>query len=175
MVFLENELLYGTEFPVSAKALDKNWTVPIGKAKCELQGDDLTIVTFSKCVGVSLEAAKELAAAGINCEVINLRTLRPLDRNAIAESVKKTGRLMTVEEGWPAVRAPSHARRHPEALSLSFAQALPLHPTKTRLEPSEPELKTRRFLRKGPTGVPGSAWRFTGCLQSGSSTYPQSP
>jgi len=102
VVFLENELLYGTEFPVSAKALDKNWTVPIGKAKCELQGDDLTIVTFSKCVGVSLEAAKELAAAGINCEVINLRTLRPLDRNAIAESVKKTGRLMTVEEGWPA-------------------------------------------------------------------------
>jgi pyruvate dehydrogenase E1 component beta subunit len=102
VVFLENELLYGTEFPVSAAALDKNWTVPLGKAKCERVGEDLTIITFSKCVGLALEAAKELEVEhGISVEVINLRTLRPLDRSAIAESIKKTGRLMTVEEGWP--------------------------------------------------------------------------
>lgn len=101
VVFLENELLYGTEFPVSKEAQDKNWTVPIGKAKCERVGDDLSIITFSKCVGVSLEAAEILAAEGISAEVINLRTLRPIDRDAIAETVQKTNRLMTVEEGWP--------------------------------------------------------------------------
>jgi pyruvate/2-oxoglutarate/acetoin dehydrogenase E1 component len=108
----ENELLYGTEFPVSAAALDKNWTVPLGKAKCERVGEDLTIITFSKCVGLALEAAKELEVEhGISVEVINLRTLRPLDRSAIAESIKKTGRLMTVEEGWPSVRTHSLGTR----------------------------------------------------------------
>lgn len=101
VVYLENELLYGEAFPMSAEAKDKNWTVPIGKAKCELVGDDLSIITFSKCVGVSLKAAEILAQEGINAEVINLRTLRPIDRDAIGESVRKTNRLMTVEEGWP--------------------------------------------------------------------------
>lgn len=102
VVFLENELLYGQEFPVSKESQHKDWTTPIGKAKCELVGDDLSIVTFSKCVGVSLKAAEILAAEGINVEVINLRSLRPIDRDAITETVMKTKRLMTVEEGWPA-------------------------------------------------------------------------
>jgi len=101
IVYLENELLYGEEFPVSKKAKDKDFVVPIGKAKIERLGDDATIVSFSKCVGVSLKAAEILAAEGISVEVVNLRTLRPMDREAISTSVQKTNRLITVEEGWP--------------------------------------------------------------------------
>ena len=101
VVFLENEILYGKSFQVSAECLDKDFVVPIGKAKIEREGKDVTIVTFSKMVGYSLEAADALAQEGISCEVINLRTIRPLDRQAIVNSVKKTNRLVSVEEGWP--------------------------------------------------------------------------
>jgi len=101
VIYLENELLYGEEFPISAKVKDPNFLVPIGKAKIERLGEDLTIVSFSKCVGVSLKAAEVLAAEGISVEVVNLRTLRPMDREAIKYSVEKTNRLITVEEGWP--------------------------------------------------------------------------
>jgi len=101
VVYLENELLYGEEFPVSPACLDKDFLVPLGKAKLESVGDDLTIISFSKCVGLSLKAAEILAAEGISVEVINLRTLRPLDRSCIIQSVEKTNRVMTVEEGWP--------------------------------------------------------------------------
>lgn len=101
VVFLENELLYGKEFPLSDEAQSKDFVLPIGKAKVERVGKDVTIVTFSKMVGHSLEAAEKLAAEGISVEVVNLRTLRPLDVPAIVASVKKTSRLVTVEEGWP--------------------------------------------------------------------------
>ena len=101
VVFLENEILYGKSFPVSEACLDKDFTLPIGKAKVEREGKDITIVSFSKMVGVSLEAAEALAQEGISCEVINLRTIRPLDREAIVRSVRKTNRLISVEEGWP--------------------------------------------------------------------------
>ena len=101
--FLENELLYGQEFPVSAAALDKDFTLPIGKAKIMRPGSDITLVAFSKMVGTCLKAADILAQQhGIQAEVINLRSLRPLDRDSIAASVRKTGRLVTVEEGWHA-------------------------------------------------------------------------
>ena len=89
VVFLENEILYGKSFPVSEACLDKDFTLPIGKAKVEREGKDITIVSFSKMVGVSLEAAEALAQEGISCEVINLRTIRPLDREAIVRSVRK--------------------------------------------------------------------------------------
>lgn len=101
VVFLENELLYGMEFPLSDAAQSKDFTLPIGKCHVELSGSDVTIVTFSKMVGYALEAAQQLAAEGISAEVINLRTLRPLDTATIIASVKKTNRLVTVEEGWP--------------------------------------------------------------------------
>ena len=101
VVFLENELLYGMEFDVSAAALDKDFTLPIGKAKLMRPGTDVTLVAFSKMVGVCLAAAEKLQALGISAEVLNLRSLRPLDRDAIAASVQKTGRLVSVEEGWP--------------------------------------------------------------------------
>ena len=101
VVFLENELLYGTSFDVSPEVLDKDFVLPIGKAKIMKEGTDVTIVAFSRMVGHSLEAAKALAELGINAEVINLRSIRPLDRDAIIASVSKTNRLVTVEEGWP--------------------------------------------------------------------------
>lgn len=100
-MFLENELLYGQTFPVSAAALDKDFTLPIGKAVVMRAGTDVSLVSFSKCVGYCLQAAEILAQEGISAEVINLRTLRPLDRHAIAETIKKTSRLVVVEEGWP--------------------------------------------------------------------------
>jgi pyruvate dehydrogenase E1 component beta subunit len=101
VVFLENELLYGESFPVSKEVLDPSFTLPIGKAKIMREGTDLTIVTFSKMVGFALKAADELAKEGISVEVINLRSIRPLDRETINASVRKTSRLLTLEEGWP--------------------------------------------------------------------------
>lgn len=101
VVFLENELLYGTTFKLSPEAQGADFTLPIGKAKIERAGTDVTITAFSRMVGVALEAATALEAKGISAEVINLRTLRPLDRETLVASVKKTSRLVTVEEGWP--------------------------------------------------------------------------
>ena len=170
VVFLENEMLYGMEFPISADVLDKDFMLPIGKAKIEREGTDVTIVSYSRGVHKALEAAEarapraptprarararapasppsllpppgrppthppthphhgryarcffslrpawrcvgarpaptqraqELAAQGVSCEVINLRTIRPLDRGTIVKSIMKTNRVVTVEEGWP--------------------------------------------------------------------------
>jgi pyruvate dehydrogenase E1 component beta subunit len=101
VVFLENELLYGTSFDVSAEASGEDFLLPIGKAKVMREGTDVTITAVSKMVGFALEAADALAAKGISAEVINLRSVRPLDREAIAASVRKTHRLVSVEEGWP--------------------------------------------------------------------------
>lgn len=93
VVFLENEMLYGVTFPVSAEAMTDNFLLPIGKAKVELEGSDVTIVAHSKMVTHSLEAAQALAKEGIKAEVINLRSIRPLDIDTIKASVKKTNRL----------------------------------------------------------------------------------
>eukprot|EP00596_Hydrurales_sp_CCMP1899_P010227 CAMPEP_0119041560 /NCGR_PEP_ID=MMETSP1177-20130426/12551_1 /TAXON_ID=2985 /ORGANISM="Ochromonas sp, Strain CCMP1899" /LENGTH=334 /DNA_ID=CAMNT_0007007707 /DNA_START=152 /DNA_END=1156 /DNA_ORIENTATION=+ len=101
VIFLENEMLYGVAYPMSDEAQSKDFVLPIGKAKIEKEGKDVTIVTFSKMVGTSLEAAKVLEKEGISVEVVNLRTLRPLDRDTIINSVKKTSRVVCVEEGWP--------------------------------------------------------------------------
>jgi len=101
VVVLEHELLYGTAFPMSDEAQDKDFVVEIGKAKIEREGTDVTIVAFSKMVQLALESAVVLEEQGISCEVINLRTIRPLDRDAIIKSVKKTGRIVSIETGWP--------------------------------------------------------------------------
>jgi pyruvate dehydrogenase E1 component beta subunit len=97
VVFLENEILYGQSFECP---VDDDFILPIGKAKIERKGKDVTIVAFSIEVGLALKAAEKLAGEGIEAEVINLRTIRPLDIDTIVESVKKTNRLVTVEEGW---------------------------------------------------------------------------
>ena len=129
VVFLENEILYGQSFDVTDAVVDKDFTLPIGECKVrdrraipprnsrrailrrepssyhrqvEREGTDVTIVSYSKGVATSLEAADALAALGVSCEVINIRTLRPLDRKTIIDSVMKTNRLDTVEEGRPA-------------------------------------------------------------------------
>lgn len=101
VIFLENELLYGKEFELSEEAQRDDFLVPIGKCHIERIGKDITIVAFSKMVGLSLDAADLLKNHGIEAEVINLRSIRPLDRQAIIDSVKKTNHLITVEEGWP--------------------------------------------------------------------------
>lgn len=98
VIFLENEMLYGQSFEVPDS---DDWTVPIGKAKVVRQGTDVTITAFSIMVGHALKAAELLAEEGISAEVIDLRSLRPLDTATIVNSVKKTNRLVSCEEGWP--------------------------------------------------------------------------
>jgi len=100
VVFLENEILYGRSFEVPS---DLEFLVPIGKAKVLRAGSNVTIVAFSRMCEVALQAAELLAAENISAEVVDLRTLRPLDSKTIVDSVMKTNRLVTVEEGWPAV------------------------------------------------------------------------
>jgi pyruvate dehydrogenase E1 component beta subunit len=97
VVFLENELLYGRTYDVP----EGDITVPIGKARIMRPGKDVTIVSYSIGVGLALEAAELLAAEGIDAEVLDLRTLRPLDTAAVLESLKRTNRMVVVEEGWP--------------------------------------------------------------------------
>jgi pyruvate dehydrogenase E1 component beta subunit len=98
VVFLENELLYGQHFDVPQV---EDYVLPIGKAKVVRPGKDVTLVSYSIGVGVALEAAQKLMAEGINAEVIDLRTLRPLDKETVLASLKKTNRMVVVEEGWP--------------------------------------------------------------------------
>ncbi|MBL4801238.1 MAG: pyruvate dehydrogenase complex E1 component subunit beta, partial [Emcibacter sp.] len=97
VVFLENEMIYGQSFDVPDM---DDYTVPLGKAKIVRAGNDVTLVTYSIGVKFSLEAAEKLAAEGIDAEVIDLRTLRPLDMETVIKSVQKTNRVVCVEEGW---------------------------------------------------------------------------
>ena len=98
VIFLENEILYGQSFDVPK--LD-DFVLPIGKARVAREGSDVTIVSYSRGMAYALDAAKRLAEEGIEAEVIDLRTLRPLDLETVVASVKKTNRIVTVEEGWP--------------------------------------------------------------------------
>jgi len=98
VIFLENEIVYGRSFPVPK--LD-DFLLPIGKARVVKPGKDVTIVSYSIAVGLVLEALERLAEEGIDAEVIDLRTLRPLDMETVLESVQKTNRIVTVEQGWP--------------------------------------------------------------------------
>jgi pyruvate dehydrogenase E1 component beta subunit len=98
VMFLENEICYGRSFPVPKV---DDYIVPIGKARVVKHGAHVTLVAHSICVGLIIEAAEKLAAEGIDAELIDLRTLRPLDTATVIESVKKTNRLVTVEQGWP--------------------------------------------------------------------------
>ena len=97
VVFLEHELLYGESFPVPDL---EDYVLPIGKARVRRPGTDVTLVAHSRMVGFALQAAEKLAEDGIDAEVIDLRSLRPLDTDTVIESVKKTNRIVTCEEGW---------------------------------------------------------------------------
>ena len=98
VIFLENEILYGRTFDVPVM---DDFTVPFGKARIWREGTDVTIVSFGIGMTYALEAADKLAAEGISAEVIDLRTLRPIDYDTVIASVAKTNRCVTVEEGWP--------------------------------------------------------------------------
>jgi pyruvate dehydrogenase E1 component beta subunit len=98
VIFLENEILYGQTFDVPT---DPDFILPIGRAKVEREGSQVTLVAFSISVSTAMKAAEILAELGISAEVINLRSLRPLDIDTIVTSVKKTNRVVTIEEGWP--------------------------------------------------------------------------
>ena len=98
VIFLENEIAYGRSFPVPK--LD-DFVLPIGKARIVKRGNDVTLVAHSICVGLVLECVEHLSSEGIDAEIIDLRTLRPLDVATVVESVKKTNRIVTVEQGWP--------------------------------------------------------------------------
>ncbi|MEP5152452.1 pyruvate dehydrogenase complex E1 component subunit beta [Planktotalea sp.] len=98
VIFLENEILYGRSFDVPVM---DDFTVPIGKARIAREGTDVTIVSFGIGMTYAMEAAEKLAESGVDCEVIDLRSLRPMDTPTVIESVKKTNRCVTVEEGFP--------------------------------------------------------------------------
>jgi len=105
VIFLENEILYGQSFDIPK--ID-DWTVPIGKARIHRKGTDVTIVSFSIGMTYAIKAAEELAKDGIDAEIIDLRTIRPMDIDTVIRSVKKTNRCVTVEEGWPQGSIGSH-------------------------------------------------------------------
>ena len=105
VIFLENEILYGKSFEVPAV---DDFTIPFGKARIERSGDDVTIVSFGIGMTYALEAAEKLAEDGVKAEVINLRTLRPIDYDTVIKSVMKTNRCVTVEEGWPVASIGNH-------------------------------------------------------------------
>jgi pyruvate dehydrogenase E1 component beta subunit len=126
IIFLEHEMLYGESFDVPEGV---DWLVPIGKALIRRTGRDVTLVAHSRMVGIALKAAEVLAQEGIEAEVIDLRTLRPLDSASVVESVKRTNRLITVEEGWGpmGVGAEIVARVCAEAFDWLDAPPIRLH------------------------------------------------
>jgi len=100
VIVLESEVLYNFKYPLSEEAQDPNFVLPIGKAHIEREGKDVTVIAFSRMVAEALKAADILKAEGISVEVINLRTIRPLDVETITKSVMKTNHLVTAEEGY---------------------------------------------------------------------------
>jgi len=123
VVFLEHEMLYGQEFDVP-EGID--WVVPIGKAKVRRQGTGVTLVAYSRMVGFCLQAAEELAKDGIEAEVVDLRTIRPMDIETVVESVKKTNRLVTVEEGWGPMGVGAEVAAKVTELAFDYLDAPPL-------------------------------------------------
>ena len=123
VICLEHEIMYGQSFAVPD---DPDFVVPIGKAKVEKLGSDVTIVAFSICVSYALDAAARLAEEGIDAEVINLRSIRPLDIATIIQSVQKTNRLITVEEGWAACGIGSEIAAQIMEAAFDFLDA-PVH------------------------------------------------
>ncbi|KAG9990288.1 hypothetical protein KCU78_g19900, partial [Aureobasidium melanogenum] len=130
VVVLENELLYGLSFPMSEEAQKDDFVIPFGKAKIERPGKDLTIVTLSRCVGQSLVAAEQLKQKyGIEAEVINLRSIKPLDVEAIVKSVKKTGHMMAVESGFPSFGVGAELLALTAEYAWDYLQAPPVRVT----------------------------------------------
>ncbi len=126
VIFLEHEMLYGQEFEVPDSP---DWLVPIGRAKVRRAGHGVTLVAHSRMVGFALEAAEQLAGEGLEAEVIDLRTLRPLDHATVVESVKKTNRLVTIEEGWGAMGVGAEVAARVVEHAFDWLDAPPLRVT----------------------------------------------
>jgi len=120
IIFLENEILYGQTFDVPDI---EDFVLPIGKARLHREGNDATIVSFGIGMTYAIEAAERLAGEGIDCEIIDLRTIRPMDMDAILTSVRKTGRLVTVEEGFPQSSVGSHIASQVMQLAFDWLDA----------------------------------------------------
>lgn len=126
VVFLEHELLYGIEYDVPDI---EDYTLPIGKAAVIREGTDVTLVGYSRMVGFSMDAADQLAEQGISAEVIDLRSIRPLDIDTIVESVKKTNRLVTAEEGWKPMGVGGEIAAGVTELAFDYLDAPPMRVT----------------------------------------------
>ena len=123
VVFLEHEMLYGHEFDVPDV---EDWLVPIGKAKVRRVGDGVTLVAYSRMVALALQAAEQLAADGIEAEVIDLRTIRPLDHETVVRSVRKTNRLVTIDEGWGPMNVGAEVAARVVEHAFDFLDAPPM-------------------------------------------------
>lgn len=126
VVFLEHELLYGIDFPVPDL---EDYTLPIGKAAVKREGTDVTLVGYSRMVGFALEAADKLAEIGISAEVVDLRSIRPLDIDTVVESVKKTNRIVTCEEGWKHMGVGGEIAAGVTELAFDYLDAPPMRVT----------------------------------------------
>ncbi len=119
VIFMESELLYGEKGEVP----EGEYLIPIGAADVKQEGKDVTLVSFGKIIKVAYEAAKELEKDGISCEIIDLRTIRPIDFKAIVDSVKKTNRLVIVEEAWPLSSISSEITYHVQKHAFDYLDA----------------------------------------------------
>ena len=127
VIFMESELMYGDKGMVPSE----EYLIPIGKADVKREGKDISIVSFGKMMKVALSAAEELAKDGIDAEVIDLRSVRPIDYAAIVESVKKTNRLVVVEEAWPLASISSEISFHIQRYAFDYLDA-PVHRVTSR-------------------------------------------
>lgn len=146
VIFMESELMYGDKGEVP----EEEYLIPIGIAEVKRKGDDVTIVSFGKMMKIALEAADELAKDGVEADVIDLRTVRPIDFKAIVESVKRTNRLVVVEEAWPLASISSEIAFHVQHQAFDYLDApvkrvtcrdVPLPYAPTLIEASLPNIK----------------------------------
>jgi pyruvate dehydrogenase E1 component beta subunit len=119
VIFMESEVMYGDKGPVP----ESEYLIPLGIANIKQTGTDITIVSFGKMMKVAMEAANELKKEGISAEVIDLRTVRPIDYKTIVESVKKTNRLIVVEEAWPLASISSEIAYHVQSNAFDYLDA----------------------------------------------------
>lgn len=147
VIFMESELMYGDKGEVTD---EDEFLIELGKADIKKSGSDLTIVSFGKIMKVALEAASELQKDGLDAEVIDLRTVRPIDYEAVVESVKKTNRLVIVEEAWPLASISSEISYHIQRYAFDFLDApiervtnrdIPLHYAPTLIEETLPNVQ----------------------------------
>jgi len=146
VIFMESELMYGEKGEVP----EGEYLIPIGQAKVVQEGTDVTLVSFGKIIKVAQEAANELAKKGVSSEIIDLRTVRPIDYKTVVESVKKTNRLVIVEEAWPVASIASEISYHVQKYAFDYLDApinkvnsmdVPLGYAPTLIEAALPNVK----------------------------------